>query len=140
MTRMARRLSTLVAAAAVALAGTVAAAPTAEAATYYGAVVYKWTKDGGYTTGRFVNYSSSADLVLDIQKSWPGAGYVTFSSGRCVALAYYEYTTIAGTSKQRGITRATGRSADAASSAAMDEARSSSFNGHVKLLRYQCQG
>lgn len=87
----------------------IACAPTAHASSLWGAIAY--FSDSQH--GRFSDYGTQTQLILDIQNSWQGAGYVTFPSGKCGAVASYP---LLGSTK---FSTGTGASLDAATSQAI---------------------
>lgn len=116
--------------ASAAVAGALIVAPPAEAATYYGAIVYQ-SSNGKLQSGVFRNYSSSTKMIVAIQNEWPDAGYVRFSSGRCGAVVHYSNDIFSGW------VTSTGDSMDEASNSALREA---SPQGRTRLVRAACQG
>ena len=122
-------VASVVASAAV-VAGALIVAPPAEAATYYGAIVYQ-SRNGNVQSGIFRDYGSSTKMIVDIQRKWPDAGYITFSSGSCAAVVRYRNDISSGWTKGRGSTM------DAASSRALNSA---SGLGRKWLVRAACQG
>ncbi len=109
--------------------GVLFTAPTAQASTYYGAIVYQSNR-GNVQSGVFSNYSSGTQMIVDIQNKWPDAGYITFSSGGCGAVVRYVNDI------NSGWATGTGSSMDAATASAMSAA---SGLGRKRLVRAACQ-
>lgn len=69
------------------------AAPTANAATSWAALVYH-SGSNGVEHWRYWDYSGKAKIILEIQHDHPNAGYQLFHSGECAAVA--SFTTVLG--------------------------------------------
>lgn len=85
-------------------------APPAHASSLWGAIAYY--NDSRH--GRFTDYGSKTQLILDIQNRWKDAGYVTFPSDQCGAVASYPFL---GETK---FSTGTGASLDAATNRAIN--------------------
>lgn len=85
-------------------------APPAHASSLWGAIAY--FSDSRH--GRFTDYGTKTQLIMDIQNSWSGAGYVPFPSGKCGAVASYPFL---GETK---FSTGTGTSLDAATNQAIN--------------------
>lgn len=123
-----KALSTLVTGLAVGLI----TAPTAQASPQYGAIQY-WSSGGKSWSKVYRNYNSSADLITKMQRYNSSAGYVTFATGKCGAVAHF---TGGNAMSRSGFRTATAGSRDSAANQALNSAGAW---GHAKLLESACQ-